>query len=196
MTKEVIGALSGVVVAFAVAVLLLWLERRKRKARNERPPQTCKLLRPPGYSLMQKLDDLNDRLDLPLLELLGAGACCGVLVYLLFPALMPVLRHPQVLPQLVTNRGFPVVLTALLLIAGFVLLAVHGLLCLQRHSREYRHYRLGLRGEQAVAESLNNRKVVAQGYVSFHDIDAEPWWATRWVCLSSFVAEANCSAIP
>ncbi|MCP5519669.1 MAG: hypothetical protein H7A45_20720 [Verrucomicrobiales bacterium] len=49
MTKEGVGALGGVVVAFAVAVLLLWLERRKRKARKERPPQTCKLLRPPGY---------------------------------------------------------------------------------------------------------------------------------------------------
>lgn len=173
MTKKIIGGLGGVVVAFAICVLLLWLERRKRKARNERPPQTCKLLRPPGYTLMQKLEDLNDRLDFPMIQLLGSGAACGVLLYMLFPGMLEVIRHPGVLPKLIANPGFPTLLCALLLTVGSGLLAAHGMLRLQKQFLEYRHYRLGLRGEQAVAESVNHRRVVAQGYVSFHDLDAE-----------------------
>ena len=39
-----------------------------------------------------------------------------------------------------------------------------------------RNYRFGLRGEQAVAEELNNRNLISAGYVSFHDVPGDgPW---------------------
>src|SRR5206468_11014700 len=71
--SALLGGLAPAV-GFAVAVQL---DLRGRNSR-EKPPQVEKLLRPPGYSLLLRLDELADKM---LNELVSAGAlsaCAGV----------------------------------------------------------------------------------------------------------------------
>jgi hypothetical protein len=51
--------LAGCVPAL-ILLAAVSFERWRRKRKGERPPLSEKLLRPPGYSLQLKLEDLND----------------------------------------------------------------------------------------------------------------------------------------
>ena len=147
-----------------VPTFALWLGLaidRRLRARTEKPPQTEKLLRPPGYSLSQKLDQIVDSV---LNNLLFAGFFCGGAALFAQPAADALGGSRPwwwIAFMIGTFLGFA---------SGALVLFVRAV----RLIITARHYRLGLRGEQVVAECLN--EVADAGYRSFHDLPAGDNW--------------------
>ncbi len=132
-----------------------------RRVASGRTPQQEKLLRPPGYSSFLKLDDLLDGSYVRIIQALSCGALAGVSV--------------QGVADVLGKIG----LSWWLLIPSFCLVSF-AVACawltgdLLRRLREAQNWRLGLRGEQAVAEKL--AEVAECGYRAYHDIPGDgPW---------------------
>jgi len=121
-------------------------ERWRHKRKGERPPLSEKLLRPPGYSLQLKLEDLND------------GFTTWFTAAFLFSLLVVI--FPQTRPADVYAPIISLVMFGLIA-AGCTVMALWKL-------NQIRDYRRGLLGEQAVAEQLQS--LSASGYRVFHDI--------------------------
>ena len=137
-----------------VVVLLaaVSFERWRRQRKGERPPLSEKLLRPAGYSLQRKLEDLNDAFNSWLMgtflsSLLATG---GV-------PLAPNDKASRVIFLIIFGLGA----------AGCTVMAWRRLL-------DIRSYRMGLLGEQAVAEQLQS--LTALGCAVFHDIPGDGKW--------------------
>jgi hypothetical protein len=144
-------------VPMIVLLLAITIDRRSRK-RSEKPPQTEKLLRPPGYSLSIRLDETVDKIvDAMLFACL---LCClaGVSIILTVQLLA---AHAPVLW----------LAPAVVLLAGFSGAGIWATLRAFRHYRIAQDYRLGLRGEQAVAEALND--AADCGFRAFHDLQTD-----------------------
>ena len=147
-------------VPLLVLVLAMAIDRRRRK-RFEKPPQTEKLLRPPGYSLSIRLDETVDKIVDAMLSACVLCCCAGVSVVLTVQLLA---AHAPVLW----------LAPAIMLLMGF---SVAGICATLRAFRQYRtaqDYRLGLRGEQAVAEVLH--EVADSGFRAFHDLPGGEDW--------------------
>ncbi|HEY6168767.1 MAG TPA: nuclease-related domain-containing protein [Verrucomicrobiae bacterium] len=139
---------------------IVWLER-KRRDDPETAPQKERLLRPPGYSLAVRLDTALDNAFQSLVFACGLFAAAGPVGYLTF-LLSRMPRFP------IWYYLYPV-LTVVFVGVGIALLIRF------RHMlAEASNYRLGMRGEQAVAEALN--EAANCGYRSFHDFPAEENW--------------------
>jgi Nuclease-related domain len=141
-------------VPLIVLALAIFIEKRRQK-HTKKPPQTEKLLRPPGYSLSIKFDEGADKMVFDLLKAVFLGAmsgACAILAYRLLVLHAPVLWLAICFPFLV------------LFIVACVK-ATHRTFDL---FQEGRNIRLGMRGEQAVAEALNGASSV--GFHSFHDL--------------------------
>lgn len=144
-----------------VALLIAGKLYFHRRASSGRAPQQEKLLRPPGYSSALKLDALLDGGFMPLVFAFGCGALAGVSV--------------QFLADVLSKGG----LSWWLLIPGFMFVGFTGACAwltgdLLRRLREAQNWRLGLRGEQAVAEKL--AEVADCGYRAYHDIPGDGLW--------------------
>jgi len=138
---------------------------RRRRERTEKPPQSEKLLRPPGYSLGIRLDEAFERFLHSIF-----GAC--ILSAMAGPFLYSALKSKA--------AGHPawVILISILIAVPFV---VAGLWRASRafgHIKEAQNVRLGLRGEQAVAEALN--EAADCGFRAFHDMQPEKDQAKGW----------------
>src|ERR1700692_2675776 len=82
---QIIGATMGaglVVVTFAT---LAWFKHRSKAARNERPPQSAKLLRPAGHSLHCWIDELAEKRDSAVMQSVMAGGMLGLLCSAFYP---------------------------------------------------------------------------------------------------------------
>jgi hypothetical protein len=128
------------------------IERWRRNRRGERQPLSEKLLRPPGYSLQRKLEDLDDAF----MTWFMAAFVFSLLVVI----------FPQTRPADVW--------------APFISLVIFGLIagvCIAMALRklyQIRAYRMGWLGEQAVAEQL--QPLFADGYRIFHDVPGSGKW--------------------
>ena len=171
-----ISTVIGALVMVGVLAALLGWQKRQRRLRNERPPQSEKLLRPAGYSLLLRIDDLND-------GLFGKFAW-GVIGALLLTGMLPA-TWPLAYGLLVGKFGFDALLHPRILggalmmgclMIGSLLAFIHGVIGVFRTMNEMRNCRFGLRGEQAVAEALASPKVTKAGYVAFHDIPGSGKW--------------------
>ena len=162
-----------VVIAFAS---LLLLKRRRRTSRNERPPDKDELLRPPGYSLLKRMEDLEEKFLFATGELCGAGVILGLLCSALYPAAEGLARHRFTFSDLRAYSASYVLLTLALMAVVALLGLVHGLTRASRFIDELWSCRLGLRGEQAVAEKLADPEVAKAGYVIFHDVPGDGAW--------------------
>jgi hypothetical protein len=69
---------AGVAVVSLTLFAILWWSRRRRDALRERPPEKTKLLRPAGYSLEQRLQDLSEKGDVLMLHLCVSGVLFGL----------------------------------------------------------------------------------------------------------------------
>jgi hypothetical protein len=127
-------------------------ERWRRKRKGERPPLSEKLLRPAGYSLQRKLEDLNDIFN-------------SWLMGTFFSSLLAVGGLPMSPNDKVSRVMFLIFFG--LGAAGCTVMAWRRLL-------DIRSYRMGLLGEQAVAEQL--QPLTAVGCAVFHDIPGDGKW--------------------
>src|ERR1035441_5957137 len=66
-------------VPLLVLILAMAIDRHRRK-RFEKPPQTEKLLRPPGYSLSMRLDEMVDKIVDAMLLACVLCSCAGAFV--------------------------------------------------------------------------------------------------------------------
>jgi len=140
-------------VPLVVLFCFLFADRWRRKRAGERPPQQDKLLRPAGHSLSLQIADLGDSL---LTWMLGAYLAALAAVGLF---------------SLTDSESFT---------GSVVSLAVSGVsaaVCIVmawRTEQKIRTARLGLLGEQAVAEQLQG--LWAKGCRVFHDVPGGGKW--------------------
>jgi hypothetical protein len=171
-----IGLTIGVGLVVGAVALLLWLKRRRRVARNERPPQKAKLLRPPGYSLLMRLDDIDTKFLSAVIEIMAAGAVFGIGIIWLYPIWEGLASRRFTLTQLRAQPGFFLLLWGAVATLASILCIIHGLARISKFLDDWRNCVLGRRGEQAVAEALAKGEVIKAGYVSFHDVPGDgPW---------------------
>lgn len=149
-----VAALIGFMTPVIVIVVGVVKDRRFQKP-SEKAPQREKLLRPPGYTLLMHLIDLGDRLYLVL-------AVAGFVSAL---AATFIAATAQIWAAGVTVGwiGLGGIISAILL--G---LSINRIVVAFALIEDMRTSRLGLRGEQAVAEALH--EVAAAGYRVFHDL--------------------------
>jgi hypothetical protein len=156
---------------FCTFIWHLFAKARARIVELEiRPPQSEALLRPPGHSLTEQLFQLIEQQD----EKISSAVLAALLAsLLLFPSLFlasQVVGAPELFSD---NRVQWMTVGAVFGLFGAALCGYRAyaggneLLALKKemHAR-----RLGLRGEQAVAEVLHSFEVAGAGYVSFHDV--------------------------
>lgn len=140
--------------------LVIWMDQRRRK-RVERPPQTEKLLRPPGYSLSLQLDKTVESILtnawISSVCAIICGGCLKTTIALTF-ATAP------------AHWMFLFIFLLALSTFGTTWFAVRTFRLFHRA----RDIRLGMRGEQAVAESLNETAI--SGFRIFHDLPAADNW--------------------
>jgi hypothetical protein len=162
----------------AVLVLVVVIDRKRRR-KTERPPQQEKLLRPPGYSLALRLDEIQDKILNDMLAacaLCAIAGACGLMLAIFIGSRVPVLWSA------LTFAMF----------AGF---AYAGAFTTRRAFRRFKegwNVRLGLRGEQAVAETLH--EVADCGVRVFHDLPGGDNWNIDHVAVGTrgvFVIETK-----
>lgn len=157
------GNLSVLIAAIAPVLALacaLLIEQRKRK-RIERPPQQEKLLRPPGHSLERRLDEAVDAIIFDILFACVMSGAAGVFanLFVRFLAAGAPMRWIAIAG---TSLGVFSVVGIFLVVRAF------------RRTNEVRNLRLGLRGEQAVAEVLH--ELADSGFRAFHDFPGGEDW--------------------
>jgi hypothetical protein len=133
----------------AVLAAAVAYERWRRKRSGNRPPQTEKLLREAGHSLRVQLEERWDKFNMWFAVAMVGGIVCGFMLAF-------------------NVRGA----LAGCLTAGSV--AAVGTAMAWRTLMGMRPYRLGLKGEQAVAEHLQG--LVASGYRVFNDVPGDDDW--------------------
>ena len=151
--------IAAFVPIFALAVAVA-IDRIRRK-RTEKPPQQEKLLRPPGYSLGVRLDEVHEAIVNHILTACALCAIAGASALTLGGFLG---AHVSALWLSLAALGF----------AAFALAGARLALRAFRRVKEARNIRLGLRGEQAVAETLY--EVADCGFRVFHDLPGGENW--------------------
>ncbi|MBI2929677.1 MAG: NERD domain-containing protein [Verrucomicrobia bacterium] len=169
MNLTILLILVAAIVPMAAVIVAVAVDRKRRK-QTEQPPQQEKLLRPPGYSLAIRLDEIQDAV---LTDMLVACALCTIAG-----------GSASTLASLL-GAHFASLWTACAL-AIFAVFAVAGALAALRTFRRFeeaRNVRLGLRGEQAVAESLH--EVADCGFRIFHDLPGGENWKIDHVAVGT-----------
>jgi len=163
----------GVIIGVA-----MW-QRRQRKLRRERPPNTRKLLRPPGHTLSVQLENCQEKLVESLVVAAGAGAMAALLLANLLPVLFSREARAWIASNglertLLSRQLFPALVGDVFLFVGCICAAGWGVLRCLKLMKEAGFLHLGLRGEQAVAEAL--AEAAGLGYRSFHDFPGSENW--------------------
>jgi Nuclease-related domain len=140
-------------IPMAVLLAVLFVDRWHRKRSGERPPQQEKLLRPPGHSLSLRLADLGDNLS---------GWMMGA-----FLASLSSVGIVSFAPSNSKSVQFATALLFALCSAGCTVMA-------WRTGRNIRFHRLGLLGEQSVAEQL--QRLIGDGHLVYHDVPGDGKW--------------------
>ena len=139
---------------FGLLVAILIFRKRFLVNRNRRSPLTSELLRPPGFGLLERIEDLNWDI--------GGDAMAVVMVSPFFAGVY--LAQVQANPDL--NPWIVIPLSA---IFGGALVAFFGVRIVKRVV-ERQKYREALAGELATAQLLE--PVLAKGGRLFHDVQA------------------------
>jgi nuclease-like protein len=140
--------------------LAVFIDRWRRK-RIEQAPQQEKLLRPPGHSLALRLEQTIDSAIESIVVACASSGCAGV-----FGVLFIQFSRSHVSAAWLFISSAP----AASLAATGIFMAIRAFQLLQKA----RNIRLGLRGEQAVAEVLN--EVADCGFRAFHDFPGGEDW--------------------
>ncbi len=140
--------MGGLVLCFLpMAALMVYISRRKKRFRADYlEPLTDLPLRPPGESLRLRIEELEDEMENSFFALMGASLGAFILLH----------SQPDKRSSL---AGALLVLAIIYGIWGTKLV---------RQLRRLWDYRLGLKGECAVGQELN--QLIADGFHVFHDL--------------------------
>jgi nuclease-like protein len=195
--SQIIWSFLAVVLVVAALVTRRWLVNRRRKERNERPPQRTKLLRPAGDSCLCQVDEIFDKLLLAYIEAIAAGAICGLSFGPIASIIQALLLRRFSLAQLWAAPHSSWLLLPVLVSALALAWCIRTSRLVFRYEDEIRNWRLGARGEQAVAESLADPMLAAAGYRAFHDLPGDGQWNIDHVVVGPagvFVIESKACA--
>jgi hypothetical protein len=148
--------LATIAPVLALFLAIIW-DRRQRK-QIEKPPQSEKLLRPAGYSLSIKLDEIIDE----------------VVKHILFASMFSAFSAVGA-TTLANLLGMHASASYVMVFSVVTALFLAG--CIRATLRAFHLFnkglniRLGLRGEQAVAEALN--EAADSGFRAFHDLQTD-----------------------
>lgn len=158
------------ILAFAIVFWVRFSWQMKRREKLEKSPQAEKLLRPAGYSLGIRMDSvMSDIVEM----LIGAALMWGLTAIL------------SKFTITVLAASIPVLWGAALGLVSLYCLA-RGLFLMRQileKLREFQNMKLGMRGEQAVAEVLH--EVAEHGYRAFHDLQGGEGWNIDHVAVGS-----------
>lgn len=136
-----------------VAIAYVW--KRKQDQKHRQSPLTQDLMRPPGYSLQLKLNELNDEVSFSFILML----LTPFLLYSLHLSQSYFGGVPESLPR-----------TIIMLIVGLGIIALLGYR-LTKVLSERKNNALGLQGEMFVGEELN--QLMLYGCRVYHDIQID-----------------------
>jgi hypothetical protein len=139
----------------AVVILVGFAKDRRIHKQTEHSPQREKLLRPPGHSLSIRLIDLGDRLFVAL-------AMAG------FVSAITATFITATVQVWAGGAGVGWITLGAVISVAVLSLSINRIIVTFALIEDMRTCRLGLRGEQAVAESLH--ELAAAGYRVFHDL--------------------------
>lgn len=145
---KTIRILIATALVLSVMLLISGLLHLWLKATKSRAPMDTKLLRSAGESLRRKLESLNEHLIFSL-------------AFFLFVPF----SFAWITPTNTSTPVFLVILFPLVLLSSMPMI---------RTLAKYRNYALGLKGERAVGEELN--QLLMEGCHVFHDYPANPKW--------------------
>jgi membrane protein implicated in regulation of membrane protease activity len=156
--SSMISVLLAAFAPVSVLFLAIFWDRRQRK-HTEKPPQSEKLLRPPGYSLAIRLENTFESfLD-------NAFAACALSAF-------SAIGIFTLAGLLGLNAPVSWLTGSIIFVAPFLVGCIIFALRAFKRFKEAQDTRLGLRGEQAVAEALNE----ASGFRAFHDMPGGNDW--------------------
>ena len=168
-----VGGAVGSLLFLCVIWSLLSKRRQRRAALEIEPPDCGKLLRPPGHWLQERLFELaekqNDQVMSATMCAVFAGLVgTGSLTILLRTLSNPQFLHNSLMECQIVGAGFGLLLAALCSVRAWQ--GANEVLELRADAERKR---LGLRGEQAVAEALHSPEVAGKGYFTFHDVPSD-----------------------
>jgi hypothetical protein len=176
IVSATVGMLAGGVVVLGIVVGWQRLKKRRREARRERPPQAEKLLRPAGYSALCRLEELADSLVTALFQAIGAGLVFGLMAGAFYPLLEGLALGRFTFAEIRHAPKSETLLAPACLVLIGLLWSIREITVVWKIEDQIRTWRLGMRGEQAVAEALADRTLAAAGYVAFHDVPGDGKW--------------------
>ncbi|MGB8369145.1 MAG: nuclease-related domain-containing protein [Limisphaerales bacterium] len=138
-------------------IVVIIFDRAWRK-KNEKPPQTEKLLRPPSHSLSLRLDKTIDAVMDNIIAACSLSAFAGA-CFAAFHSLI------------VAKAPASWLSTCLFILAAFTILSAWAAIKAFRGFKEAQNIRLGISGERAVAEALN--EAADSGFRAFHDLQTD-----------------------
>jgi len=142
---------------YAILFSALYLLRKYRQKKGDRPPFTDNFLRSPGESVNRRIMEINDKLTENLVLLIT----------------MPVLFYATYISLLhFGNSRLSTFTTAFYILAGIGLIAYY-LFKLIKMLNSRRSYQLGYEGEIAVGQELN--QLMRDGYYVYHDFPADKY---------------------
>ena len=136
----------------AGGIVLAW--KRWFRNRNRRSPLTSELLRPPGYGLQEKIDEMEVDID----------------AYVIMMIIVPMMLYGLWLQQRVFTDATHNPVNGIILVIAACILFVVALVRLMKLMKKRQKYREALSGEVATAQLLE--PVIAGGGRVFHDVQA------------------------
>lgn len=151
---QVVAALlvSAIVVGPGVAGTWLMVRRRRRARLQRKSPLTTALLRMPGHTLREQLDEARIEMGFDVMSLM------------VFPAIGLAIMYAM---TLVTGRQHPMWLLALVLVVAATYCG-YQIRSLLRRGDQIDQWRLGLDAEMAAGQELD--QLMRQGAAVFHDL--------------------------
>jgi hypothetical protein len=175
-SSQFIGMLMGIGLVVTVFAALVLFKRRSQAARHERPPLRTKILRPPGYSLTCRIDGLAEKLTLPVMQAVCAGALLGLTGSVFYPLMEGLVLRRFTLAEIRLQPQSYIWLSLAVWTLSALAWGIGSFIQAGKIYDNIRNCRLGLRGEQAVAEALADCTISAAGYIAFHDVPGDGAW--------------------
>lgn len=154
MSLELLVPIAVFLGAFGLLTAFVWAAKVRLRRDDRRSPLTKDMLRGPGHSLRERIDELG--LDLS--------------AHLAVAPAIPLVLYASYLQQRVLGAA-PSTLALMIYVVSAIGAVAYTGWRMARSIREFRRCRLGLEAEIAAAEELN--RLMQQGYSVFHDLPGD-----------------------
>ncbi len=146
-------SLLFMIFCFIPTFVILWIF--KRQTAKKKSPLNVDLLRSPGESLKDQLQDITNDISMSLVQI----------------PISSLLFYSIAVTQIISSEDKPNLLSLFICVATVVILVPYLIIRVLRLMKQRNHLRLGYECELAVGQELNNR--MREGFYVFHDFPAD-----------------------